>query len=137
MRNDGEWEIFRQQLGGQATTEIPPYAFNYGQWVLDKATVIEAAQCVIHAIGPHGCGFIEWLVNETRGIWISTEQASTNPYAAAFYVAHWGIYMRINYWDSAPWLPQVRRCGGDAAADRILGNIKPEPPRRKDPGRLP
>ena len=137
MPTEDEWEKYRQQLGAQAASTIPRYAFNRGQWVLDKSDVIEAAQCVIRAIGPHGCGFIEWLVNERLGLWISTGMAATNPFAAAFYVKHWGFYMRLYYWDIPPWWHKVRKCGGEEAAGRILGDIKPAPPRRLDPSRLP
>ena len=137
MSNETEWEAFRQQLGHQATRVIPSYAFNRGQWVMDKSRVIEAAQCVIRAIGPHGCGYVEWLAEKRYGACISTELAKTNPYAAAFYVAHWGGYMRFYCWGVPQWWHQVRTCGGSKAAGRILGKITPEPPRRRDPGRLP
>ncbi len=137
MRTEAEWETYRQQLGAQAASVIPGYAFNRGQWILDRSDVIEAAQCVIRAIGPHGCGFVEWLVYERYGLWISTELANTNPFAAAFYVKHWGFYMRLYYWDTPPWGYKVRKCGGGKAAGRILGDIKPDPPRRLDPSRLP
>lgn len=155
MRSEAEWEEIRkrQEIGNLATSLvklanlklhgryakyiIPPYAFGHGQWVLDKADVIEAAQCVIRAIGPSGCGFIEWFAATKYGILIDAEQAKTDPYAAACYVSHWGFFMRLNYWDSPPWWDKVRKCGGDEAADRILGFIKPDPPRRLEPSRLP
>lgn len=116
---------------------VPPYAFSRGQWILDKSDVIDAAQCVIRAIGPAGCGFIEWITLQQYGEWISTEQAKSDPYAAAHYVLHYGFYARICFWDEPSWMKQARACGGDEAAQRILGLIQPEPPRKLDPRRLP
>ncbi len=155
MRSEAEWEEIRkhQEIGNLATSlvklvnlklhgryaelVIPPYAFGTKQWELDKKRVIEAAQCVIRAIGPRKCKFIERYAAKRYGLLISPELAKSDPYAAASYVAHWGFLWRVAYYHEPPWGKRVMQCGGDAAASRILGFTKPEPPRQRGPDKQP